>query len=422
MNERSQRGMVSLALSVLMLVVGSMAQRIFPEETRFVGWLFLFGASVFLADAAVTLTRVPSRDAEDEARRDAAATPWVAAYQLAFVLTLFAAARTGSSFVTITAMILSLVAATVFLVRRRFFGNLRDLFNAPDPGAKLRAALKARDHRTLAEVIEERIAVDKDPSRRNALLLSLGAVHVVRGAYDEAIRAFERIDRTTRSERLESGEWLEMGFVADLNLASAYIAKGDFESAESCLARVSAEKVPSEFRTAYDVNRSSILIGKKTWEEAIRFVDGMALESIDPSTRLPFLRDLAEALATSGSDPARALRVAEECLAIDEGPQAHNVMGFVLVMQRRFEAALGSLERALERNPEGRQNLRVFAETLYYLGLAKNGLGAFEDAASFFRRAADVVGGGRFSAAARDAARALAGPGPSGPPPEGAAS
>src|SRR6202035_570745 len=102
---------------------------------------------------------------------------------------------TGSSFVTVTAMLLAIVAAGVYLVRRRFFGNLRDMFRIPDPSARLRSAFKLRNHQMIADLFEERIQAEKDPERRNVLLLQLGAVNVVRGAYDEAVGAFERLDR-----------------------------------------------------------------------------------------------------------------------------------------------------------------------------------------------------------------------------------
>ena len=402
MNDRLNRGVVSLALAVLMLVVGSMAQKVFPPETQYVGYLFLFGASVFLADAAVTMTRINPREEEADDRRDRAAAPWRVAFGLAFVLTLVAAARTGSSFVTVTAMLMSMVAAGVYLVRRRFFGNLRDVFTAPrnDGAAKLSAAFKTRDHAALAALIEQRIELERDPGRRNALLLTLGAVHVVRGAYDEALRAFERLDRRVRSEKGADGKWMDMGFVVDLNLASAYLAKGDFESAESCLSRIDGTTLPSEFALAWNVNRSSLLVGKGDHAAAIRFVESLEVEKMEPSARMPFLRDLAESLAASGADTERAMRVAEQCIALDEGPQALNVMAFVLLAEKKFELAREKLVSALERNPDGRTNLRVFAESHYYLGLALKGLGKIDDAIAEFRRAADVKGGGRFALAA----------------------
>src|SRR5439155_23724816 len=105
----------------------------------------------------------------------------------------------------------------------------------------------------------------------------------------------------------------------------------------------------------------------------------------------------------SGSNPGRAMEIAASCLEIEDGPQALNVVGFVLIVQKNFEEALARLAKALEVNPEGRINRRVFAETLYYLGLAKRGSGAKEDARGFFERAVGVQGGGRFSLAARKA-------------------
>ena len=401
MNDRLRRGLVSLALSALMLVVGSMAQHVFPPETQYVGYLFLFGASLFLADAAVTMTRVSSRDEAADEKRDRAASPWRVAFGLAFVLTLFSAARTGSSFVTLTAMLLAIVAAGVYLVRRRFFGNLRDSFRRPpDPSARLRAALKSGDHEAFAKMLEELIDAATEPGRRNALLLSLGAVYVVRGFYDEALRAFERLDRRVRSEKKKDGTWMDTGFVVDLNLASAYLAKGDFESAESCLSRIDGALLPREFKLAWDMNRSALLVGKGEHAAAIRFVESLDVENLDPAVRMPFLRDLAESLAASGSDPERALRVAQQCLELDEGPQAFNVMGFVLLSRKKFDDARTALETALARNPDGRTNLRVFAESHYYLGLALKGLGKIDDAVSEFRRAASVKGGGRFATAA----------------------
>lgn len=404
MNDRFRRGMTSLALAVLMLVVGSMAERVYPMETAYVFWLFLFGASLFLADAAVTMTRLSDREQAADDRRDRLAWPWFVAFGVAFVLTLFAAARTGSSFVTVTAMLLAITAAGVYLVRRRFFGNLRDMFRiargAGSPRATLRSALKNRDHEALAKMIEERVDLEADPGRRNALLLSLGAVHVVRGDYDAAVRAFERLDRRVRTEKAADGRTIDMGFVVDLNLASAYVAKGDFDSAESCLDRIEENRLPEEFRLAFDVNRSALLVGKGAHAESIRFVEALDIGKIDPASRLPFLRDLAESLAVSGADPDRALAVAQQCLEIDPGPQALNAMGLVLLVQKKFEEAIAKLDAALEKNPEGRTNLRVFAESLYYEGLARKGMGKLEEAMDLFRRAAEVKGGGRFSAAA----------------------
>ncbi|HVO29282.1 MAG TPA: hypothetical protein VMV18_01040 [bacterium] len=407
MNEPLRRGMTSLALSVAMLVVGTMAEHVYPQETAYVFWLFLFGASLFLADAAVTMTRFNDREAAADERRDRAANPWRVAFGLAFVLTLFAAARTGSSFVTVTAMLVAVVAAGVYLVRRRFFGNLRDMLRGGDPARRLRDALKAKDHAELARMIEERAERETDPGRKNALLLSLGAIHVVRGEYDAAVKAFERLDRRVRTEKTSDGRVVDMGYVVDLNLASAFIAKGDFAEAERCLDRIVEERLAEEFRLAYDVNRSALLVGKGAHAESIRFVESLDVPHLPRDSQLPFLRDLAESLAASGSDPARALAVARQCLDVDEGPQALNVMAFVLLAEKKFDDAMALLERAIAANPEGATNLRVFAESLYYLGLAKKGKGLSSDAAELFRRAAGVKGGGRFAmAAAREAGTA----------------
>ena len=281
-NDRFNQGLISMALAVIMLLVGGMARRVFPFETQYVFWLFLFGASLFLADAAVTMTRMPSADAAAEAARDAAANPWRVAFAVGFILTLMAAARTGSSHVTISAMLLSVAAAGIYLVRRQFFSNLGDLFRLQAQPDSFRAALKSRDHETLVKLIEERAAKETDVSRRNALLLSLGAVHVVRGDYDLAVRAFERIDR---SSRVDEGKTLDMGFVVDLNVASAYVAKGDFESAETVLDRVDAKTLPEEFRVAYDINKSSLLVGKGDHAAAIRFLESLQLAGIPPVER-----------------------------------------------------------------------------------------------------------------------------------------
>lgn len=396
-NERFNQGLVSMALSVIMLMVGAMALRVYPLETQYVFWLFLFGASLFLADAAVTMTRMPSGDAAAEAARDAAANPWRVAFAVGFILTLMAAARTGSSHVTISAMLMSVIAAGIYLVRRRFFSNLRDLFKMQTRPDSFRAALKARDHETLVKLIEARIEGEKDVSRKNALLLSLGAVHVVRGEYDLAVRAFERIDRRSQ---VDEGKTLDMGFVVDLNVASAYVAKGDFESAETVLERVDAGTLPEEFRVAYDINKSSLLVGKGAHAEAIRFLESLKLAEIPPKSRFPFLRDLAESLAASGSDPARAMKVAEECLAIETGPQSLNVMAFVLIAEKKFDDAIARLLTSLKLNPDGSMNLRVFAETLYYLGICSEATGSREEAKSWLAQATRVKGGGRFSTAA----------------------
>lgn len=400
MNDNVRRGMTSLALAALMLVVGKMAERVFPMEIGYVFWLFFFGASVFLADAAVTMTRLSDREAAADRKRETNANPWFIAFALAFVLTLFAAARTGSSFVTVTAMMMAVVAAGVYLVRRRFFGNLRDMFRSVDPGRPMRDALKIGDHEALAKMIEARADAERDPGRRNALWLSLGAIHILRGDYDRAVRAFERLDRSVRTERTADGRMMDMGFVVDLNLSSAYIAKGDFESAESCLGRIDEKRLPEEFRLAWDVNRSALFVGKGEHAESIRFVESLDTSKLPPSSRVPFLRDLAESLARSGTDPARALEVAKSCIELDEGPQALNAMGLVLVLQQKFDDAIANLEKAIAKNPDGSTNLRVFAESLYYLGLAKKGLGKLDDALDFFRRAANAKGGGRYSLAA----------------------
>ncbi len=402
MTPKLNRGLVSMVLAVLMLVVGSMARRVFPLETEYVYWLFLFGAALFLADASVTMTRMGPEDVEAEARRDAAANPWRIAFAVAFLLTLVAASRTGSSFVTATAMLLAVVAAGVYLVRRQFFANLRDMFRVQrHANDRLRSALKARDHLELMALLEERIEREPDGSRRNALLLSLGAVHVVRGDYDEAVRAFERIDRHARSK--DGDDWIDMSYVVDLNVASAYVAKGDYELAETTLSRIDAKALPSEFKVAYDINRSSLLIGRGKHDEAIRFLDDLGIEKLEPKSRFPFLRDLAEALAAS--DPERALKVATECLEIESGPQAHNVMAVVRIARREMEEAATRLEEALRLNPEGRVNLRVFAESLYYLGVTRRASGNEAAARELFERASAVKGGGRFSRAAVEALR-----------------
>src|SRR5439155_198016 len=126
------------------------------------------------------------------------------------------------------------------------------------------------------------------------------------------------------------------------------------------------KRLPEEFRSAYDVNRSAILVGSGAHEDTVKFVESMPLDTLEPRVRLPFLRDLAEALATS--DPARALAVAEQCLAIDGGAMSQNVMALVLLSRRELDGARERLALAREKNPEGRVNLRVFAETLYYEG------------------------------------------------------
>ena len=396
MDDRSLRGFVSLALAALLLVVGALAGQVFPVETKYTWSLFLFGSAIFFADAAVTFTRTRGPEADADRERDAAASPWRIAFAVAFVLALISAARTGSSFVTLTSMILAAVAAGVYLVRRRFFAYLRIAAQQPrSGGSEIRRALAAKDHAALARLLEEKLDAESDASRRNTLLLSLGAVHIVRGEYDDAVRAFERVNRRVREGSLD------MEMVADLNLASAYVAKGDFESAESCLSRIDEKTLPEEFRAAWDMNRSSVLVGKGAHEEAIRFLDGLPIESMHPRTQFPFLRDLAEALAASGADPARALDVATRCLTIESGPQALNVMGCVLIAQKKFEEAAGRLSEALRLNPEGRENLRVFAETLYYLGIAQRGTGDAASAKECFTRAGAVKGGGRFSTAAQ---------------------
>lgn len=396
MNDRMQRGLVSLALAVILLVVGTLAQRVYTQDTQYVFWLFLFGASLFLADATLTLTRMPAMEAAAEREKEAAASPWRVAFAVAFVLTLIAAARTGSSFITATAMLLAVVAAMVYLVRRRFFANLVPR-ERERGGSDLRAALQKGDHEKIAELLEARVQRSTDVGQKNALLLSLGAVHVVRGAYDDAVKAFERIDRNVRAEAID------MGSVVDLNVASAYVAMGDYEAAERALAKIDETALPEEFRIAYRINRSALLVGKGAHAEAIRFVDGLDLASVPPRTRFPFLRDLAEALAASGTDPARAMAVATNCLEIEDGPQALNVVGFVLIVEKKFEEARTRLVKALDLNPDGRLNRRVFAETLYYLGLAKQGVGEASDAKGFFERAIAVQGAGRFARAASQA-------------------
>ena len=46
MDDRTMRGLVGIALAVAMLVVGSMAGRIFPVETAYVLPLFVFAAAI----------------------------------------------------------------------------------------------------------------------------------------------------------------------------------------------------------------------------------------------------------------------------------------------------------------------------------------------------------------------------------------
>ncbi len=390
---RLRQGLTSLTLAALLIVVGSTSSRVFPPDTQYVVWLFLFGASLFAADAAVTMTRLPAADAALDERRDDAANPWRVAFALAFVITLFAAARTGSSFVTSTAMLLAVIAAGVFLYRRRFFGSLRDVLR-PAPGAtRIRRALELKDHESLAKLIEERTTEETDPARRDTLLLSLGALHVMRGEYDEAIATFDRIDRAAHTGRVE------MGIVVDLNVASAYLAKGDYDAAERRLTRIDAGALPAEFRVAYDINRSALLVGSGRDDEAIRFLDGLALDQVPERSRFPLLRDLAEALARRGTDGdrTRALETALRCVEIEDGPQGLNAMALVLIARREYAQASTRLEEALARSADGRENRRVLAETLYHLGEVASAAGESERRRDLFRRASEVRGGGRFA-------------------------
>jgi len=397
-DDRVTRGLVSLLLAVTMLVVGGMAARVFPAETRYVFWLFFFGASLFLADAAVTLSRLSEKERAEERARSRAALPWRVAFAVSFVLTLLAAAKTGSSYITATAMLLAASAAVIYLLRRRFFGGMAPL-RREDPSSRLKAAFKAGDHAEMVRILEESIGKAPDRSRRNALLLTLGAVHVVRGAYDDAVAAFRRIVGMQT-------DGVDMAVVVDLNVASALLAKGDFAAAEAVLSEVDPERLPEEFRVAWQINRSGLLVGKGDHAAAIRFLESLPLDRVEAKSRVPFLRDLAEALAASGTDTNRAMEVALQCLSIDDGPQSQNLVGFVLIVQKKFEEAIGRLQAALAANPDGKLNLRVFAETLYYLGLACRGAGRVAEAMGFFQRAASIAGGGRFSrAAAHEAAR-----------------
>lgn len=396
MDDRTLRGMIGIALAVAMLVVGAMAGRIFPVETAYVLPLFVFASAIFLADGAVTLTRMHRKQAELDRERDRVAAPWRVAFAVSFLLALIAASRTGASYVTTSAVILAVAAATIYLYRRRFFAILLETGSgaAGERAARMRQALRNQDLAGTAHALEEWLEQEKDPSRRSDLLLQIGLLYVLRGMYDEAIRALERIDRGSR----QGG--VDMAMVVDITVASAFVAKGDFESAERVMARLAETTIPAEFRTAYDMNRSAILVGKGAHADSIRFVDALPLATMPESSRLPFLRDLAESLAASGSDTGRALEVAGQCLAIDGGAQSQNVMAFVLLAQKKLEEAAGRLVEALKLNPDGKTNLRVFAETWYYLGLVKRAAGDAAAAAEAFRKAAEVRGGGRFSIAA----------------------
>src|SRR5699024_8807057 len=158
----------------------------------------------------------------------------------------------------------------------------------------------------------------------------------------------EKIDR-----RRKEGA-IDMALVVDLNVSSAYIAMGDFESAELAMGRIDEASVPEIFKDAYARNRSAILVGKGAHAEAIRYVQALNVDEMPESSRLPFLRDLAESLAASGTDTERAMAVATQCLSIDAGPQSHNVLGFVLIAQKKFEEACRALDEALRLNPEGK--------------------------------------------------------------------
>jgi tetratricopeptide (TPR) repeat protein len=98
-------------------------------------------------------------------------------------------------------------------------------------------------------------------------------------------------------------------------------------------------------------------------------------------------------------------------VTLDGGAQSHNVLGFVLLAQKKFEEAKAALDEALRLNPEGHTNLRVFAETLLYRGLVERGKGDAAAAKQSFERAANVQGGGRFSKAALREASTLDGEG-----------
>ena len=399
-NNRSTRGVVSIALAIAMLAVGAMAGGIFPQETAYVMPLFVFSAAIFMADGAVTFTRMQRNQMELDRERDRASSPWRIAFAVSFLLALVSAARTGPSFVTTTAVVLSVAAATVYLYKRRFFAILKETASMAGSGSSIRQAVKSRDHAAIAAALEERLEAEKDPGRRTTLLLSLGAVQVVRGAYLQAIRAFERIDR----KRKEGA--IEMSLVIDLNVASAYVAMGDFESAEIAMSRIKESSVPDEFTDAFAMNRSAILVGKGAHAESIKFVDALPLATLSERSRLPFLRDLAESLAASGTDTTRAMDIATQCLSIDNGAQSHNVLACVLIAQKKFEEAKTALAEALRLNNDARANLRVLAETFLYLGLAERGKGDSAAARDLFEKAAKVEGGGRFSrAAVREAAK-----------------
>lgn len=404
-DNRALRGIVSIALAIAMLAVGAMAGGIFPAETAYVMPLFVFSAAIFMADGAVTFTRMQRNQAELDRERDRRAAPWRVAFALAFLLALVSAAKTGPSYITTTAVVLAVAAATLYLYKRRFFAILKETASFAGGNTRMREALKSRNHEEIAGALEERLEGEKDPARRTTLLLSLGAVHVVRGAYLEAIRAFERIDR-----RRKEGA-IEMGLVIDLNVASAYIAMGDFESAEYAMSRIEDAVVPEEFKDAHAMNRSAILVGKGAHAESIRFVEALPLATLSERSRLPFLRDLAESLAASGTDTDRAMEIATQCVSIEAGAQSFNVLAFVLIAQRKFQEAKNALAEAIRLNSDGRANFRVLAETWLYLGLAERGNGDMAAARQSFEKAARVEGGGRFArAAVREAENTHASP------------
>ena len=124
--DRTLRGLVSIALAMAMLAVGAMAGGIFPAKTAYVMPLFVFSAAIFMADGAVTFTRMQRNQAELDRERDRLAAPWRVAFALAFLLALVSAARTGPSFITTTAVVLAVAAATIYLYRRRFFAILKE--------------------------------------------------------------------------------------------------------------------------------------------------------------------------------------------------------------------------------------------------------------------------------------------------------
>lgn len=391
--DRSFRGFVSISLGIAMLALWTMAGRVFPPDVVYVMPLFVFSAAIFMADAAVTFTRLRHNQAALDRERDRLAAPWRVAFALSFVLALLSASRTGPSFVTTTAVVLAVAAASIYLWKRRFFAILQEQQRAARRESRLRTPEET------AAQIEKILEEEKDPSRRTTLLLSLGTVQVFRGAYLEAVRVFEKIDRRRREGAID------MALVVDLNVSSAYVAMGDFESAELAMARIDEKSVPAIFRDAYAMNRSAILVGKGAHAESIRYVETVLVEEMPESSRLPFLRDLAESLAASGTDTRRAMEVATRCLSIDAGPQSHNVLGLVLIAERKFEEACRTLDEALRLNPEGKTNMRVFAESWLYRGRALRAKGDAAAAKESFERAASVKGGGRFAlAAVREAA------------------